>query len=349
MRPGRQSALHSSRPLPHAAVTERGASAMPRILSTVLVFSLSGLASFAQQPNEQRSKASEQSSWVESWREATISLGQIVNEGGVQTYAAGGSGFVVGVAGGKGGIITAKHVVSEPDKGWHPSELRMRFSWEEHKSITEELGFTLPLLDRNGRDLWTSAADGSDVVFIPLSNVAEIPAAHRALVGIFPSQFGTDADLYEGAPVFILGFPVMMGLKYLVRPIVRSGVIAWTDPDDPAHRPFLVDSNLYPGNSGGPVLLVPNGLSRSGGFVVSNSGLALIGIVSQGPVQNAEVTAAGRPLPPYIDPVTHQPAKLTAQVTSVGGIGLIVPVSEIRKLLDQVFGPGASTSSPPQK
>jgi len=111
--------------------------------------------------------------------------------------------------------------------------------------------------------------------------------------------------------------------------------------------PFLVDSNLYPGNSGGPVIKVPIGLNRYGELSFSRK-ITLLGIVSQGPYQNAVVSTEGHPLP-FIDPTTHRPAAITAKVIAVGGIALIEPVSEVRKLLDQVFGPGSSQSSPPGK
>jgi hypothetical protein len=40
-----------------------------------------------------------QSEWIQPWRYATISLGQVVNDGGTPTYYVVGSGIVVAVGG----------------------------------------------------------------------------------------------------------------------------------------------------------------------------------------------------------------------------------------------------------
>jgi hypothetical protein len=85
-------------------------------------------------------------------------------------------------------------------------------------------------------------------------------------------------QITEGDRVFVLGFP--MGLVATERQYVicRSGIIArvrdlleGTAPD------FLVDATVFPGNSGGPVVICPSALAITGTKQIEKADL--IGIV----------------------------------------------------------------------
>ena len=117
-----------------------------------------------------------------------------------------------------------------------------------------------------------------------------------------------------------------MGGEKLVRAIVRQGVVAWTNPNQPNEKTFLVDANLYPGNSGGPVIKLPFGLKKDGSLDFLTGGkLPLLGIVSQGPVQDIKTTVSN----PRLGQIeTHTP------VVGIGAIGFIEPGSKIRKLIE---------------
>ena len=90
-------------------------------------------------------------------------------------------------------------------------------------------------------------------------------------------QFG----LSEGDGVFILGFPVGWREGKQDYPVVRHGVLAqvqgWFSGD---HDTFLVDGSGFPGNSGGPVVTVPQVAAITGTRLNSRSDL--IGMVSKG-------------------------------------------------------------------
>lgn len=62
-------------------------------------------------------------------------------------------------------------------------------------------------------------------------------------------------DLAAGEEIFFLGFPAL-GIKMdkNIKPIVRSGIIALIQDD----KTFLIDANVFPGNSGSPVFLKPS-------------------------------------------------------------------------------------------
>src|SRR5438477_3216456 len=75
-----------------------------------------------------------------------------------------------------------------------------------------------------------------------------------------------------GEELFVLGFP--MGMSGIDRNyvIARSGMIARLDDDILAtSRTFLIDASVFPGNSGGPVILKPSSESLAGGRPVDQA------------------------------------------------------------------------------
>ena len=122
---------------------------------------------------------------------------------------------------------------------------------------------------------------------------------------------------------------IRVGEAPLSFPILRSGIVAWTDPTDRLGRPFLVDANLMPGNSGGPVFHIPIGPNRFGQFT-ANGRLMLIGIVSKGPEQSVNI---------HISTPTGPAQDLQWKVKGVGGIAIIEPASKAKKLVEQNCGP----------
>jgi hypothetical protein len=73
-------------------------------------------------------------------------------------------------------------------------------------------------------------------------------------------------DIGPGEELFVLGFP--MGMSGVERNyvIARSGMIARLDEDIlRSAGTFLIDAAMFPGNSGGPVIVKPNSDSLAGG------------------------------------------------------------------------------------
>jgi hypothetical protein len=133
-------------------------------------------------------------------------------------------------------------------------------------------------------------------------------------------------EVFEGENVIALGFPGIVGNEYLVRAISRGGIGAWLNPKDPFGSPFLIDANIYPGNSGGPVIRVPSGFDKQGNLGVGGRA-ALLGIAIQAPGQSAdlELRVPGQRLPLKL----HQEIPL-------GGTGIVEPASKVAKLLDSL-------------
>ena len=262
--------------------------------------------------------------WLDHWRLSTFSFGTVdKNQSGQSFYKVVGTGVLVATDAETAYIVTAKHVFDDPSKQWHPRKLQMRFAWQERRSVYDYFGTKISLFDGN-KQLWLAAAR-QDIAAIPISmskmDLTEGVQPHAISI----ADIATTADIFEGASIMALGFPGVVGNEYLIRAITRAGIIAWLNPDDPSGKPFLVDANIYPGNSGGPVLRVPTGLSKGGGFAVGGKA-TLLGIVSQAPGVSQELTLT---VPGSLFPLQLK------QSIPLGGTGVIEPALKIPDLLSK--------------
>lgn len=102
-----------------------------------------------------------------------------------------------------------------------------------------------------------------DLAALPI-NAIEIPdgLAPDRFLTLQPHAVTVDdlraSDFSEGNELFILGFPMGIAGANQNDPIVRHGIVARIqDWYDGRSKHFLIDSSIYPGNSGGPVILKP--------------------------------------------------------------------------------------------
>lgn len=156
-------------------------------------------------------------------------------------------------------LVTAKHVVqSYIDKG---TDIRVRVDPKDATSPVQD--FKLPNT-LGGSDGWFFHPDAQvDVAIIGITwdflkekNIRcefftdNITAANRAVL--------TDRQVAAGDAIFVLGFPMGLSGQQRNYVIVRQGCIARINQMlDGATRDFLIDASVFPGNSGGPVILRP--------------------------------------------------------------------------------------------
>jgi Trypsin-like peptidase domain len=269
--------------------------------------------------------------WLEHWRASTISFGKMALDRNRPFFQVIGTGFIVAVDTHTGYIVTAKHVFDDPTSNWHPDRIRVRFAWQEHESVYANFGEDIKLKEASTA-LWKASEDGSDIAAIPLDPaLAKTLPPGKNFEGIGLGEFGSEDWLFEGAPVIVLGYPGIVGSEYLARAVSRGGIVAWVNSERPTEGKFLVDANLYPGNSGGPVIAVPTAFVNPGQIRTAGGG-ALLGIVSQGPVQDLVITAGGQPVR-FTNPNLPEPVQLQTQIKGVGSFGVIEPVRKLEKLL----------------
>ncbi|MCP3714880.1 serine protease [Paraburkholderia sp. CNPSo 3281] len=307
---------------------------MRRLAGVCLTFlSLCGSAT-AQTPTAPAGNANQTTrvatpDYLDHFRRATVSVGQVVNDGGHERFMTVGSAVIVAADSEHGVLITAKHVVFDPKSGYVPSQMYIRIPHGDSAGASD-FGARVPLVS-NGRNLWQSLPDGSDIALVPLPDLSQYQPVHAVLL----SDFATQDDLYQGGNVIVLGYPAIAGEEYLTTPLARAGIVSWTDPIDPLGKRFLIDANVYNGNSGGPVFHLAQGFNRQGGLVVS-SGASLLGIVVQDSGERAKIRAQDHDIT-VTDPKTGEVSPVYAEVLNIGSIGVVEPAGKIKKLVEQYF------------
>lgn len=131
----------------------------------------------------------------------------------------------------------------------------------------------------------------------------------------------TDGGTAAGDGIFIPGFPMGLSGERRNYVILRQGAIARiSELLEGASKTFLVDALVFPGNSGGPVILKPEIFSIQG--TQPNPKAALIGVV--------------RSYEPYVDTAVSQQTK-HARITFEENSGLaeVIPVDYINEMLKQ--------------
>ena len=215
----------------------------------------------------------------------TVALGGPSEDGTIQYFA---TGFIYGFPSGETDetgskrywlfLITNKHVLERATKRFTMFHARFNRPMGSGANI-----YQIPLKEVDGSTRWAVHPD-ADVAVVRISSsrlhTDEIEfswfAADDHALTLEQAQ---NSEVSEGDGVFILGFPLGEAGDERNYTIVRQGIIAriqdWLKGDA---RTFLIDASIFPGNSGGPVLLKPE-LARIQG-TKSHDRCVLIGMVS---------------------------------------------------------------------
>jgi len=217
-------------------------------------------------------------------------------------------------------LVTAKHVIDD----WKTiqaqkkavSDLKIRVNPISPNTATE---FSIKEVADRGPN-WTDNPNRKDISVISIN--LDLLRQKSYQVFFFPGdEMAADIaklksiQVSAGDGVFVLGFP--MGQSGVLRNyvIVRQGVIAKIDEMlDKASDSFMIDSLVFPGNSGGPVVLKADINAIQG--TTAQSRAFLIGVV--------------RAYEPYIDMAvsaqTHRP-RITFEENS--GLAEVLPIDYV--------------------
>lgn len=129
-----------------------------------------------------------------------------------------------------------------------------------------------------------------------------------------------------GDEVYVIGFPMGIAGEEQNYPCVKAGLISRIDNEIiNLKKQFIIDSSVFPGNSGGPVVLKPTNISLEGTKAVSKS--FLVGVVSS--------------YLPYEDKLyTHQtnPPAVVSLTRENSGLSFCVPMDFIKEIYDKWIG-----------
>lgn len=172
-------------------------------------------------------------------------------------------------------LITNKHVLAGL------RSIYVKFNSAIGPNSTDYL---VPLIARNGKAHWIGhPTDSVDVAAISVP--AHFLYADNRLFNYFQSESHVAdkaslkaQEVTEGDRVFVLGFPMGLVAPDRQYVICRGGVIARIrDFLEEKATDFLVDATVFPGNSGGPVVLCPSALSITGTKAIAKADL--VGVV----------------------------------------------------------------------
>ena len=177
-------------------------------------------------------------------------------------------------------LVTNRHVLQKASM--NSTELHARFN----RPVGADSNiYTIPLKETDGSASWI-------VHPRPDADVAVITINHKRLQddgiefvffagdqGAFTLDQAREIEVSEGDGVFVLGFPLGEAGKERNYAVVRQGIVArvqdWLKGNS---QTFLIDASIFPGNSGGPVLLKPELTFIRG--TKRNDRCGLIGMVS---------------------------------------------------------------------
>ena len=186
--------------------------------------------------------------------------------------------------------------------------------------------FDIELVRSDGSPTWTTPEDASiDVAVLPVDFAGLTNEGMK--VDLFQDAHGAaiaelaQGGVSEGDGVFVLGFPMGMVGGDRSAVIVRTGAIARIgDLLAGATKDFLVDAAVFPGNSGGPVLLCPTMTAIQG--TASHDKSLLIGIVKS--------------YTPYLDfAASQQTGRIRVVFEENSGLAAVHPVDFIEQAIDR--------------
>ena len=232
-----------------------------------------------------------------------------------------GTGFIYGNLAGKnddGGsqyrtwLITNKHVLSGFNK------IFVKFNSEQGSDSKD---YDIPLIARNGRPKWVGHPNENvDVATMSVSpkflqEEERRFSFFRSDNHVFTKSQMLEEGITEGDGVFVLGFPIGWVSQERQYVICRGGHIARIrDFLEDKATDYLINATVFPGNSGGPVIISPSVTAIQGTKSVSKA--CLIGLV--------------KAYMPYRDiAVSQQTQKARITFEENSGLAVVEPVDAI--------------------
>jgi len=217
-------------------------------------------------------------------------------------------------------IVTNRHVME------NNSSLVVRFNPLNSHPAKD---YDIPLIDESGKPVWKNhpnteidlAAICLDADFLRDEGMS-YEYFHSDL-HLMPLRQMAKQGMSEGDFIYVLGFPMGIMAPNRQYVISRTGIIArLRDALEGTNKDFMIDSMIFPGNSGGPVINKPEIISIEGTNSVPSP--YLIGIVAS-----------------YLTYTDTAVSKQTGQSRVVfeenSGLAVVIPADYILETIDTCF------------
>ncbi len=222
-------------------------------------------------------------------------------------------------------LLTAKHIFSSPRDRWKPVGLRLLFPRGPGPRVDAGLSLRIPLL-RKGRRQWRAHPNRR-------VDLACVPVSRRAGPKVVPvlevDRLQTQPAMVVGTPIVLLGYPEI-GKGTYVQALVRQGLVSWVSPNRARSTPLLIDSHVFPGNSGGPVLGLPYGGERPA-QPAEGEAPRFVGLATQSRILELPMLAGGKEVEIHLKGRKPSETLLAPQFV---GIGLVEPALRVGQLLE---------------
>jgi hypothetical protein len=154
-------------------------------------------------------------------------------------------------------VLTSVHVLNTIGKG--PLIIGFRMPDSSGESQVSLLAFTPP--KQHGRELFYVRHPHHDLAAFALHIPANLAARAAIPSCLDEKMLSRDGkSLHSGVEVSFLGYPEVLPGTEGAFPVLRSGRVASYPVGTPqAHGRFLINSNVYPGDSGAPVFITGRG------------------------------------------------------------------------------------------
>lgn len=225
-------------------------------------------------------------------------------------------------------IITNKHVVRESKK------LLLSFSLVKNNEIligqTQKVCLTDPasfIVNHPNKDV--------DLCAILIGAILNSEFENQLLFSYFSIEnIITDADFGKGSlsnieEITLIGYPDGLFDEYNNLPIVRRGITATSIKYDfDNKKEFLIDSAIFPGSSGSPVIIFNQGAYSHHNGIQFGNRLYLIGIVSKTFLHKIDGELKAIEVP--------STSKIIAQSMMPNNLGIVIKSERILELIPEI-------------
>ena len=174
-------------------------------------------------------------------------------------------------------IVTAAHVLEDIKS--EEATIYLRKKQSDNSFIKSPYQIKI----RQGSNiLWTKNKSGYDVAVMYISLPDDIDYQLLSIIFIADDKMLKEYEIHPGDEMLCLGFPLYLEANNAGFPILRSGRVA-SYPLVPTQNEesFLLDFEIFPGNSGGPVYFVESNRTYAGSAHIGTTIQFVTGLVSE--------------------------------------------------------------------